>query len=112
MAKYIVDANLPYYFNLWNNDDFIHVFDIKEMMTDEELWDYAKTNQLTIITKDADFSVKTLYVGPPRVIHLKIGNLKINDLFKFLNDNWENIKNISNSHKLTNVYTDRIEGLE
>jgi hypothetical protein len=23
MAKYLIDANLPYYFGLWNNPDYI-----------------------------------------------------------------------------------------
>jgi len=38
MAKYLIDANLPYYFNLWNNPDFIHVKDLNDSWTDEKIW--------------------------------------------------------------------------
>lgn len=61
VPKYIVDANLPYYFSLWNNSDFIHVKDLDDSWSDEIIWQYAKENNLTIITKDADFSLKVLY---------------------------------------------------
>ncbi len=55
MTRYIVDANLPYFFSLWNSESFIHVFDINDSMTDNEILNYARDNDLTIITKDADF---------------------------------------------------------
>jgi predicted nuclease of predicted toxin-antitoxin system len=111
MAKFIVDANLPYYFNLWNQDSFIHVFDLNESMTDNEILDYATKNNLIIVTKDADFTNKVLFRDKPKVIHLKIGNLKIQELHSFLNKNWSRIEQVSESSKLTNVYIDRIEGI-
>ena len=52
MAKYLIDANLPYYFILWNNTDYIHIKDLNDTWSDEQIWDYAKQNNLTIITKD------------------------------------------------------------
>jgi predicted nuclease of predicted toxin-antitoxin system len=112
MAKFIVDANLPYHFSLWNKDSFIHVFDLNESMTDNEILEYATRNNLTIVTKDADFTSKVLFRDNPKVIHLKIGNLKIQELHTFLNNNWNKIKQVSESCKLTNVYIDRIEGIE
>jgi len=42
MPLYLIDANLPYYFSLWNTPDFIHVRDIDETWTDEEIWNFAK----------------------------------------------------------------------
>jgi predicted nuclease of predicted toxin-antitoxin system len=55
MVRYLIDENLPYYFKLWDNDQFEHVFDIKNIKTDNEIWEYAKKNQLIIITKDNDY---------------------------------------------------------
>ncbi|MFC2100842.1 DUF5615 family PIN-like protein [Bacteroidota bacterium] len=112
MAKFIVDANLPYYFSLWNSEFFVHVFDINEIMTDNEILEYAIENNLTIITKDTDFTSKILFQDKPKVIHLKTGNMKIQMLHSFLNKNWREIEQVSDSHKLTNVYIDRIEGIE
>jgi predicted nuclease of predicted toxin-antitoxin system len=60
MAKYLIDVNLPYYFGLWNNSNYIHVKDIDDSLSDHEIWKYAKDNSLIIGTKDADFSLKAL----------------------------------------------------
>lgn len=56
MAKFLIDANLPYRFSLWQGDNFEHVYDIGDDLPDTAIWQYAKTNNLTILTKDADFS--------------------------------------------------------
>lgn len=34
MAKYLIDANLPYHFEIWNNANFIHVKDLNESWDD------------------------------------------------------------------------------
>lgn len=35
MAQFLIDANLPYYFGLWNNPDYIHVLDIDDTWSDD-----------------------------------------------------------------------------
>jgi len=46
-----------------------------EHSTDKEIWDYAKSQGYTIVTKDADFlDMSLLYGQPPKIIWLKIGN--------------------------------------
>ena len=45
---YLIDANLPYYFDLWNSPRFIHVNDLNDTWTDEEIWDYARQNNLRL----------------------------------------------------------------
>lgn len=113
MLKFIVDENLPYYFSLWKTNEFIHVFDLPDLRADQEIWEYAKSENLIIITKDADFSNRIiLYASPPKVIHLKIGNMKISELHQFLNKIWPEIINEIDQHKLVNVYKDRIESFE
>jgi len=113
MAKYLIDANLPYYFGLWNNTDYIHVKDLDDSWSDETIWDYAKQHDLVIITKDADFSLKVLYKGtPPKVIHFKFGNLKIRDLHGIILKIWDDIEKNLNEHSLINVYLDRIESIK
>jgi len=32
MKKYIIDANLPYYFSLWKNDAYEHVIDWDDVL--------------------------------------------------------------------------------
>lgn len=76
-------CQFAYYFALWNNPDFIHVNDFDDSWSDDKIWDYAKQNNLVIVTKDADFSLKVLYNGsPPKVVHFKTGNLKIRSFYE------------------------------
>ena len=112
MIKYIIDANLPYYFSLWNNSEYIHVIDIDPHMKDSEIWKYAKEKNLIIVTKDADFSDRVLLSNPPpRVIHIRLGNMKIKDFHHAIDDIWEDVLQMSLEYKLVRVYKDKIEGI-
>ncbi len=56
--------------------DSFHVRDVAMMATDDTLvWDYAKANELIIVSKDADMHDLSLVLGnPPKVIWLRLGN--------------------------------------
>ena len=42
---------------------------------DEIIWEYAKNNNFTVISKDSDFYQRALLYGhPPKLIWLRIGN--------------------------------------
>lgn len=113
MSGFLVDVNLPYRFSIWNKADYIHQFDLGDTWTDREIWDYAKKNHLTIITKDSDFSDRIIVSEPPpKVIHIKLGNMKISRMFEVLSKNWETILDLSKHHKLVNVHADQIIGIE
>lgn len=57
--KFLVDVNLPKKFKFFNTEQFIHVVDINPKMKDSEIWDYALSNDLIILTKDSDFYLRT-----------------------------------------------------
>ncbi len=110
MPKYLIDAQLPYYFSLWNHKDFIHIRDIDEQMSDISIWKYAIKNKMTIITKDVDFShFMALSNDPPNIIHLRFGNLKMTDFHYTLSQRWDEITSLSNKYNLVQVFKDRIE---
>jgi predicted nuclease of predicted toxin-antitoxin system len=44
-VQYLIDANLPYRFSVWNSADYIHQFDIQFDASDESIWEYAKKKQ-------------------------------------------------------------------
>ena len=112
MALYLVDNNLPYYLSPWNNPDFIHQRDINSRAPDHSIWEYAQNNNLTILTKDRDFSDRILLSDPPpRIIHFKISNLRLRDFHVFISEHWEEIVSMSQTHKLVYVFLDRIEGI-
>ena len=113
MASFLIDANLPYYFSLWNTSDFIHQKDINDVWTDEQIWFYAKEKNLTIISKDSDFSNKIMMsIPPPKVIHIRFGNMKMKPFFDTINKVWNDVVEMNKEYKLVNVFTDRIEGIE
>jgi predicted nuclease of predicted toxin-antitoxin system len=42
---------------------------------DEQLWDFARDNDFTIVTKDVDFSERSALLGyPPKIIWIRLGN--------------------------------------
>lgn len=113
MAKYLIDANLPYFFGLWNSSDYIHLKDLNDSWKDNQIWEYAKDNDLIIISKDADFSLKVLYKGaPPKVIHLKFGNLRMKDFHALITKVWPDIEKLIVDYSLVNVYLDRLESIK
>ncbi|OGU34364.1 MAG: hypothetical protein A2068_14205 [Ignavibacteria bacterium GWB2_35_6b] len=113
MKKYLIDVNLPYYFSLWNNEQFIHQKDINDEWTDGQIWDYARKNNLTVVTKDSDFSHRIILIDPPpKVIHIRFGNVKMNEFFKILSASWNDISEMSDMCKLVNVFKNKIEAVK
>ncbi|MDP2788114.1 MAG: DUF5615 family PIN-like protein [Pseudomonadota bacterium] len=112
MPRFLIDANLPYRFSLWHGPDYVHVYDLGDDWTDSEIWRYAREHQLAIVTKDADFSDRALLSEPPpRVVHLRIGNMRLKTLFGFLTGVWPEVEQMLRAHKLVLVYPNRLEGL-
>jgi len=112
MVAYLIDANLPYYFSLWNNEEYIHVKDLDYRWSDSQIWDYAKTNNLTIVTKDGDFSTRILFHNPPpRIIHIKFGNMKLKEFHRTISLLWKEACGLSEKYKLVNVFKDSVEGI-
>ena len=110
MTRYLIDANLPYRFSLWHGDDYLHVFDLGDDLQDSAIWNYATENHLTIVTKDTDFSDRIMLTEPPpRVIHLRIGNMRLRDLFGFLQRVWPRVTELSASSRLVIVRPTLIE---
>lgn len=112
MALYLIDVNLPYYFSLWNSADYLHQKDIDDTWPDAQIWDYARENNLTIITKDADFSNKILLrEPPPRIVHIRFGNMKMKQFHEVLARLWPEVLLLSTDYKLINVFENRIEAI-
>ena len=112
MTKYLIDVNLPRHIALWEGEEFIHQIDISDEWSDQEIWKYAKERSLTIVSKDSDFSNRMMSVAPPpKVIHFRIGNMRLRQLISFIALRWDKIQELSDQHKLVAVYIDRIEAI-
>ncbi len=63
-----------------------------ETATDREIWEYARTSDFVIVTRDSDFhELGTLYGAPPKVIWLKTGNQSKTFTLRSLLDHKEEI---------------------
>ncbi len=113
MARFLIDANLPRWFSLWAGGDCEFVHDLGAGWSDTQIWDYAAANGLTIVSKDADFSDRALLAGDagPRVIHVRVGNLRIEELHQYLTAVWPDVCRASDASRLVQVYRDRIESV-
>jgi predicted nuclease of predicted toxin-antitoxin system len=110
MAKYLIDINLPRKLSLWHSDDFEFVADIDATLSDQRIWDYAMAGNLTIVTKDADFTARVFVnARGPHVIHLRVGNMKIRAFHQFLSSNWKLICALSLRHQLVTVFEDHVD---
>ena len=109
MPAYLVDVNLPYYFSLWHNSNFLFVKDINDEWKDGEIWNYALTNGLTIITKDTDFFDRVLVSKThPKVIHICFGNLVMKEFFLLMEKIWPQIEALNGQYELVKVYKNQI----
>ena len=113
MIEFLIDVNLPHRFRFWSDQRFRHVREINDEWSDSQIWQYAKENGLTIITKDVDFSNRIITSEPPpKVIHLKVGNMKLKEFWDYIDANWEAMEWMSRDHKLVDVYRDKIIGID
>lgn len=59
---------------------------------DRAVWEYARANQLVLVSKDADFSELGLLLGfPPQVVWIRRGNCSTKDIEQILRENHEMI---------------------
>jgi predicted nuclease of predicted toxin-antitoxin system len=110
MPRYLIDVNLPYRFSLWAGGEFLHVRDLGETMSDSDIWRYAATHDLIIVSKDADFSDRVLVtIPPPRVVHIRYGNMKMREFHNVITRQWPEIHRLTKENRLVRVFEERIE---
>ena len=53
--------------------------------TDTQIWEYAKTHDFVIVSKDSDFQARSLLYGsPPKFIWLRVGNCPVKPIEELL----------------------------
>jgi predicted nuclease of predicted toxin-antitoxin system len=108
----LLDENLPAHVLLQTQLTVMHSRDLGVSVSDTDLWHYALEHNIAIVSKDADFSNRILTANPPpKVVHLRFGNLRLKDFHTHLARNWPRIETLLATHKLVNVYIDRLEAV-
>ena len=79
-----------------------HLFNLNlDTAEDSFVWQYARENEFTIVTKDSDFSELNLIRGfPPKVIWIRIGNCTTKDIESLVRSNTEEIEDFYKESKL------------
>jgi predicted nuclease of predicted toxin-antitoxin system len=80
--KLLFDQNVSPRLVGWLADiypDSVHIREVGLRDADDaDIWDYAKLNGFTIVSKDSDFQQRSLLYGhPPKFIWLRIGNCTV-----------------------------------
>lgn len=82
--------------------DSLHVQNVNlDRSDDSTVWDFAAANNLVIVTKDVDFSERSLLLGfPPKIIWIRRGNCSTSDIETILRGNLESIEELVNNPKI------------
>jgi len=92
MARFLIDANLPRYFAPWSGPDCEFAHDMGNGWSDSDAWAYASARGLTIVSKDADFTNRALLgTAGPKVIHMRLGNLRMREFHLIVANRWASI---------------------
>jgi predicted nuclease of predicted toxin-antitoxin system len=95
-VKLLFDQNLSWRLSVVFFDRYpgsVHVRDIGLATADDAaVWEYARSHDLTIVTKDADFHQRSFVLGsPPRVVWIRRGNCSTDAIIDLLNDRRDTI---------------------
>jgi predicted nuclease of predicted toxin-antitoxin system len=112
MKGFLFDENLPARLTFAPKFPVVFAASLGAQPSDSQIWEFARKEELVIVSKDADFSDRIIVRSPPPwVVHLRFGNLRRKDLHARLARVWPQIETLLKTHKLVNVYADRLEGI-
>jgi len=110
---FLLDANIPP--SLQEDileHQVIHVqsFTKGTATKDKEINDFSFENECLLITKDTDFYDSFLLIGkPPKLILVKLGNVRIRELRSYFRKNWKLIEELIQTHPLLILTKDSIK---
>ena len=66
--------------DIYPDSNHVHTLNL-DCAPDTEVWDYARREGFSVVTKDADFADLSMLLGfPPKVIWIRRGNCRTADL--------------------------------
>jgi predicted nuclease of predicted toxin-antitoxin system len=112
MKGFLFDENLPSRLRFSPKLPIISISRIGRNPSDSQIWEFARKHRAVIVSKDADFSDRIITQSPPPwVVHPRLGNLQKDDFHTLLARFWPRIETLLKSHKLVNVYSNRLEAI-
>ncbi|MCL6260382.1 DUF5615 family PIN-like protein [Aquiflexum sp. TKW24L] len=95
--KILIDENLSWRIKkplIQFFTEITHISDFKKLTeSDQQIWDWSRKSNYSILTKDSDFYFLSVLNGcPPKVIRLKFGNMSIQVIIQKIISNIELIQ--------------------
>lgn len=113
MRGFLFDENTPRRLTFAPSLPIRHSKDLGASPSDTEIWNYARREELVIVSKDADFSNRIMLSSPPPwIVRLRFGNMRKKAFHEYLQKVWPSIEALLPAHKLINVFQNRIEGIQ
>lgn len=107
---FIVDVNLPEIFPSSDTDNFIYIFNVDRQLPDSEIWKLAFKENYIILTRDMDFYHRAKEsIEFPKIIVFRFGNLKLKQMQKYFQENWNSIYELINANKLIFAWQNELE---
>jgi len=112
MKGFLFDANVPSCLQFKPSLALISLSAIGHNPTDSQIWNYATSHRLVIVSKDTDFSDRIIIrTPPPWVVHIRFGNMRKREFHRVLARLWPQVETLIKTHKLVNVYAEHVEGI-
>lgn len=110
MIRLLIDENLPASLGVVLPVNAVYATDFGPQPTDLELWSVARDKDLTILTRDADFFDRIIIEGPPpKIIWVRLGNLRRAELETWLAERWPDIEKCLHDADLIEIHPTAIE---
>ncbi len=111
--RLLIDENLPVTLaNLLPVESF-HATAFGTNPSDQELWKAAREQDLVILTRDTDFFDRLMIEGPPpKVIWVRLGNLRSRELETALIGMWSTVEGLLMSADLIEIHPGVIESFQ
>lgn len=113
MNHLLIDENLPASLAKTLPLACSHATDLGEQPTDHELWLHARKMDWTILTRDTDFFDRLMLEGPPpKVIWVRLGNIRKKDLENMLLRLWPRITALIAKADIIEIHPDSLESFQ
>ena len=107
---FLVNVNLPEIFPISDADNFIYVFNVDRQLADSEIWNQALKENYIILTRDMDFYHRAKEsIEFPKIIIFRFGNLKLKQMQKYFQENWNSIYELISGNKLIFAWLNELE---